>query len=329
MKALHCQCGQAVFCDNTFCNNCGRALGFLTQTGEMLSLDQGMDRFGTDAHGKRYRFCSNRIEYGVCNGLVEAGQAGQLCFGCSLNRTIPDLSRPANIDRWRKLERAKRRFITGLASAGLGSIEGLTFDFMEDQRTHPFVQETFVNTGHSAGVITINVLEADEVQRTQQMAYSGERYRTLLGHFRHEVGHYYYSRLVRDIAPFASLFGDPTLDYDTSLGNYYSTGPSQEWQHHYISAYASSHPFEDWAECFAHYLHMRDSLETAVARELVDSTAVKGEFLDQLQSWADFSVSLNEMNEALGLRHAYPFTFTETVRAKLEYVHRQVDQARD
>ena len=51
-------------------------------------------------------------------------------------------------------------------------------------------------TGHNNGLITLALKEADDAVREQVREAMGEPYRTLLGHFRHESGHYFWDRLV-------------------------------------------------------------------------------------------------------------------------------------
>ncbi|MEP5765026.1 MAG: putative zinc-binding metallopeptidase [Halieaceae bacterium] len=333
---LYCQCGQIVFCDNTRCEACGRTLGFLPRNSAMISADTHSDGSLLDDHGNSYQLCANRREYMACNGLVASTEATgpeTLCDCCQLNRTIPIVDRPENVSRWQKLERAKRRMIAGLSALGLdvngggfGSGSVMRFDFLEDQRSHPDVLESFVSTGHKDGVITINLMEADDVQRVTQRELMGERYRTLLGHFRHEAGHYFYTPLVTAPAAFASIFGDPLADYANAVEAYYERGPAAGWDEQYISAYASSHPLEDWAECFAHYLHIQDTLDTAAAHKLVHAT--NGSLREQLQSWGELTVAMNELSRSLGLRDPYPFVLQEPVIAKLEYVHATIADAR-
>ena len=122
-------------------------------------------------------------------------------------------------------------------------------------------------TGHLNGVVTINVSEADDAERERRRAGLAEPYRTLLGHMRHEVGHYYWKRLVTGdadrLARFRELFGDDRDDYAAALTRHYQSGPPQDWQDRFVSAYASAHAWEDWAETWAHYLHMTDTIEIA------------------------------------------------------------------
>ena len=333
MHQLQCQCGQSVFSDNTQCLNCGRVLGFNPFRGEMLSLDAQPDGRLQAADGSSWQLCANREQHQVCNGLVDGSAAGTLCAGCALNRTIPVLDRPENLRRWQKLEGAKRRMIAGLSRLGLdvrckinSHSAGMRFDFMEDQRSHPDVLETFVSTGHKNGVITINVVEADDVQRVQARELMGERYRTLLGHFRHEAGHFFYTELTQDLAAFSQVFGDPSEDYDSALEAYYKNGPTADWGQHFISAYACSHPLEDWAECFAHYLHMQDALATASACGLA-TISDSANLSEQLQAWSALSMGLNEVSRSLGQRDAYPFIITDEIAQKLAFVHEAILKA--
>ena len=296
----------------------------------MVTLEPVQDAWQIYGDGRLVKHCDHRQQYNVCNTVLAIDDPNSLCLLCRLNRTIPDLGKPSNLHRWRKLEEAKQRLVFGLLSLGLpleapvnGATKGLSFDFLEDQRTNPDVLEEYVVTGHNAGVITINVLEADDVQRVWQRELSSERYRTLLGHMRHEVGHFYFELLVTDDSGFRQLFGDPDSPYEEALNRYYASGPLPGWEQTFISAYASSHPTEDWAECFAHYLHMLDTLETASQRNLispVDLTDIK----DLLDRWDGFAVSLNELNRSLGLRDAYPFVVTPGVAEKLYFVHRML-----
>jgi hypothetical protein len=164
----------------------------------------------------------------------------------------------------------------------------------------------------------------------------------LLGHLRHETGHYYWDRLIAGstwLEPFRTLFGDETVDYAGALHNHYQQGPAANWQEHFVSAYASVHPWEDWAETWAHYLHLVDTLETASSFHLAidavelpfesfqtDSLAQPEapnavEFLDLLNSWGRVTVVLNELSRSMGLPDFYPFVLSRDAVAKLHFVH--------
>lgn len=332
MQRFQCSCGHEIFFENSHCTVCGRSLGYDAVNGRMLTLaPQAGDNWQVVGEERLVRLCANRETYGVCNAIVEDDPLQRLCLACRLNRTIPDLSKENNPQRWAKLEQAKRRLIFGLLSLGLpleapvaGFPRGLSFDFLEDKRSNPDAPDEFVTTGHCKGVITINVLEADELQRVWQRELSSERYRTLLGHLRHEVGHYYFELLVKNIGEFQRLFGDHNRPYNDALKNYYTHGPLAGWEQSYISAYASAHPLEDWAECFAHYLHVTDTLETAAARGLIAPLTGFETIDQQLQIWDAFSVTLNELNRSLGLRDAYPFVVTPIVADKLRFVAKTI-----
>ena len=338
MQQLYCQCGQIVFCDNNHCENCGRMLAFDPVQARVISLSDAGANAWEDSSGQRYQLCNNRRQYGVCNGaVVVTGSTAPdaVCNTCSLNRTIPITDRPQNLVRWRRLEQAKRRMIVGLARLGLdigftdsGATSGMRFDFMEDKRSHPNVLETFVSTGHKDGVITVNLIEADEIQRVQQRELMGERYRTLLGHFRHEAGHFFYPMLVTDMSGFGDLFGDPAQDYDRALDAYYKAGPPADWGKSWISAYACSHPLEDWAECFAHYLHIQDTLETANTRGILPTYHPDEPLREQLAAWSELALSLNELSRSLGQRDSYPFVINAAVAAKLEFVQQSIAAVR-
>lgn len=332
MKRFFCCCGQEIFFENSSCLSCGRRLAYAPSKGRMVSLDARADeRWCEPSTGDEYTFCDNRVRYAVCNSIVDIDDPHALCLACRLNRTIPNLSHRDNLHRWYRIEQAKRRLIFGLLSLGLpleaaaaDYPRGLSFDFLEDRRSNAAVPEEFVTTGHRDGVITLNILEADDVQREWQRQQSSERYRTVLGHFRHEAGHYYYELLVREHSEFVLLFGDPAITYEAALKRYYDCGPAPHWEQRYISAYASAHPLEDWAECFAHYLHSVDTLETAVDRGLIAPAADGNNFDQVLGQWDGFAVTLNELNRSLGLQDAYPFVVTPVIAEKLRYVHQRI-----
>lgn len=278
MKLFQCQCcGQVLHFENTTCLRCGRTLGYLPERDEMIAVeaDGPVWREAQDtAAPERWRFCHN-WELSACNWMVpvpaDGSDAPEFCPACAHNRTVPDLSLPENHARWQKIEVAKRRLIYQLRHLGLpcplpgsGHTEPLVFDFLADDPG----SEQRVLTGHAEGVVTISLTEADDAEREKMREDMGEAYRTLLGHFRHEVGHYYWDILVRDgghTDAFRALFGDESVDYGQSLQRHYENGPPEGWEGSYVSSYATMHPWEDWAETWAHYLHMTDTLETAGA----------------------------------------------------------------
>lgn len=318
MKRFTCSCGGHVFFDNSVCVQCRKELGFDPVRLEMVAVDRLADGKLVDAAGQEMWHCRNRIEYDVCNWFAD--QAAEFCTACAMNEVIPDLGVPGNKLLWFRLERAKRRLLYSLLSLQLpmtanGQRNDLRFHFLEDKRRNPRAPEEFVTTGHNNGLITINLAEADTVARHKMRQQMQERYRTLLGHFRHEVGHYYLDYLVAGAQPeFARLFGDPTVDYAAAMRRYYKVGAPADWESSYISAYASSHPWEDWAEIFAHYLHIRDTLDT------MSWAMPKPGSGDWVRDWLEQTVGLNEVCLSLGVEKAYPFVLNEVTIEKLRFV---------
>jgi hypothetical protein len=274
-------------------------------------------------------FCTNRLDYGICNWIVsEVGAA--YCLSCSLNQTIPNLLQKNRRSWWKSLEHAKRRLIFTLIRLNLSIVGketdpgGLAFRFIEDQRTNPRVFEEHVMTGHFEGLITINITEADDVTREISRASAGELYRTLLGHFRHESGHYYFERLLKDkakLAGFRRLFGDERADYGKALKHYYAKKHPRTGIRHYISHYAQSHPHEDWAEVWSHYLHMVDTLETAGDYDLRQGADRFDSFDETLNKWSELTMMLNSLNRSMGYDDAYPFVLSAQTLKKLRFVH--------
>lgn len=273
----------------------------------------------------QYRQCSNYSNEGVCNWLVEEDVEGELCQACELNHVIPDLSQPENRQRWLEVEKAKRRLIYGLNRLGLPVLSkerdperGLSFDIKQSSDGQR------VLTGHSDGLITLNVAEADAAEREKMRVAMKERYRTLLGHFRHEIGHYFWDRLVRDgqqLEPFRALFGDERADYAEALRQHYARTPDDAYAATFITHYAASHPWEDFAETFAHYQHMTDTLETASQFGFASTEGRLPDFEPLMSEWYRLTVALNSLNRSMGLLDAYPFAISEAVAAKLRFVH--------
>jgi len=341
------QCHQTVFFENVRCENCGSALGFIPARRAMAAFevnDSGPWRgLGTD-HPESYRPCRNYRVENICNWMLAADSPHEYCASCRLTEIIPSLNKPESKDRWFRLEQAKRRLIYSLQGLRLplrsrseDPTFGLAFQFLEDAPG-----DDRVVTGHDHGLITLNVAEADDARREKTRASMHEPYRTLLGHFRHEIGHYYWDILVDGSAwldEFRTLFGDERADYGEALSRHYSEGPPTDWASHFISAYASSHPWEDWAETWAHYLHMVDGLHTA-AQWGVDlrpasavGTSVSNAFIERhganfdtllLQQWLPLTCFLNSLNRSLGQPDAYPFTIASPVVDKLRFIDRVI-----
>jgi len=336
VKTFECQCGARVFFDNSRCLACSRELGFALRQKTMLALEAGdAGRFETRLG--TFRKCGNYATEGVCNWLVPADSEHELCEACRLNNVVPDLSVPENRTLWAEMEKAKRRLVFTLSALGLPLVpksedaeRGLAFDIKAE------TPGDRVLTGHAEGLITLNLKEADAPTRERIRADMHERYRTLLGHFRHETGHYFWERLIRDredFAAFRALFGDETRDYSESIAAHYARQAGAPRDDAFISDYASAHPWEDWAETFAHYLHLVDTLETAQNFGLVARLAprppapVLDDFDALFDAWTELTIALNALNRSMGLPDAYPFAISPRVREKLAFVHQTVRSA--
>jgi hypothetical protein len=346
-RAFQCRCGNHVFFDNTLCLNCQSPLGYLPEERRVVPLDPGPqpDTWRVDGGERVCKVCANRDTPALCNWLLDADDPKALCRACRLNRTIPDLDDPDNARYWGLIEAAKRRLMSQLLALELPVASkldedperGLMFDFLRAPPGGPAVL-----TGHANGLITLNVEEADDAKREKIRHDLHEPYRTLLGHFRHEVGHYYWDRLARDsrwLEPFRKLFGDERADYAAALKANYDNGPSADWADRFISSYAATHPWEDWAETWAHYLHLVDSLGTALGfgldaedlesriqpftrADLYDPEAPDAaHFLSLLNSWIEMTMVLNELARSMGVRDFYPFVMSKPVVGKLQFVH--------
>ncbi|NAZ38118.1 putative zinc-binding metallopeptidase [Rubellimicrobium sp. CFH 75288] len=315
MRRFDCpSCGAELHFDSLCCLACGAEVAFDPADLSIVPLA------GRVA-------CSNRQMIG-CSW--EAGQTGALCRSCEMTQTIPDLRMPGNVERWRRLEDAKRRLVYSLLRLGLpletAGGNRLRFRFLADAEGPDGTVER-VMTGHDNGLVTINVAEADDDRREAMRVEMGEPYRTLLGHCRHEVGHFFFDVLVDEggeRARFEALFGDPDADYGAAIERHYREGAPPDWQERHVSAYATMHPWEDWAETFAHWLHMTDGLDTALRYGLAQGVDPYGggDPMDALVSaWIPLALAMNAMNRSMGQPDFYPFVLAPAVREKLAFVH--------
>jgi hypothetical protein len=339
MKAFHCTCGQPLFFHNSRCLGCGAEVAFdpvERKLNAVVAVGDGTWTIGDDmrAAPSRFRFCEHRTEAAACNWLVPAHDAHAACLSCRLTRTIPDLSRPRNAARLAAIEAAKRRVL-------FDDARGLAFDLLE-----PLPAGPPVTTGHAGGLVTINVAEADDDYREMHRESLKEPYRTVIGHLRHELGHYYWDVLIRDgpwIEPFRRLFGDERASYGDALARHYRDGPPGDWPDRYISGYAASHPWEDWAESWAHYQHMRSTLQAVAsfgletratpfritpfeADVLHDATAPSaGNFLEWVNDWVILTAVLNETSRSMGQPDVYPFVLNRSVVTKMHFIQCVMD----
>jgi hypothetical protein len=336
MHSLRCPtCNTRVFFENDRCLACGTRLGFEPDSFTMVAASSPPG-YGTSG----WAVCAN-AELAGCNWVVPAARAGNLCPSCALTRTRPDDTDPEAHAWFTEAEAAKRRLVAQLLDLGLPVVsfadgpEGLGFDLL----TSRFDE---VTTGHQDGLITVDLAEADAAHRERVRNELGEAYRTVLGHFRHEVGHYYWMVLVRDgdrLEEFRARFGDERADYGQAMSAHYGSDAPTGWEDRYVSAYATMHPWEDWAETFAHYLHIRDSLQTAAENGLKvtdpDGTAtgpsteqVEHESFDELvREWIAVATALNALNRSMGAPDLYPFVLGPAVVDKLAFVDRLVRDA--
>jgi hypothetical protein len=352
-------CQQTLHFENFQCTGCGHALAFLPDRKILTALEpekaagEGVfAALGPVGKKSRYRQCGNQIDHGACNWAVPEGDGQRFCCACRLNEIIPNLADPAAKQAWLTLEDSKRRLIYTLLQLQLpiesraeGNEKGLAFAFKQDL---PGESKVFI--AHDHGLITINVAEASAPERERARVALGESYRTVLGHFRHEIGHYYWDRLVDgtpDLDAFRRLFGDERASYEEAAQKHYSAGAPADWRNRFVSAYASMHPWEDWAESWAHYLHMIDTLETARSYGLdlrpksVGGRTARSErhleahmrdldlddFDDLVRAWVPLSVALNDLNRSMGVHDAYPFVLSEPAVEKIRFVHQVIEQA--
>jgi len=328
MNIFHCHCGNRVFFDNTVCQCCHRQLGFNPQTLDVIALDAHADGRLTTPDGLLYRRCANFHRYYNCNWLLPTSDSSDLCFSCRMNKVIPALELGDNLKLWTRMEEAKRRLLYSLLSLNLPvtGAHALSFKFLEDHRRNPDVFEQFVTTGHQNSTITINISEADDVARHEAREQMHELYRTVLGHLRHESGHFYFNPLTAatdDLQECRALFGDEREDYPAALAAYYSNGPAPDWSKRFVSAYASAHPGEDFAETFAHFLHITDALESARADGLAPDPGAGGDER-WIEEWMTLAVKLNEISRSLGADDVYPFLLPDPVQEKLKFIDRLV-----
>ncbi|ARO13700.1 hypothetical protein BVG79_00344 [Ketogulonicigenium robustum] len=328
MQIFSCsQCGNPVYFENAVCLECGSGLGFDPNAFQMVALVDGGPPL-----------CAN-AGYDACNWLADGDSP--FCRACRHNRTVPDLSRPDDLANWQRIEAAKRHLFYALLRLNLPTpdrtsepVHGLAFDFLADTQ-NPDGSVTPVLTGHANGIITLNIAEGDDAERERRRTALGEPYRTLLGHFRHEIGHFYWDQLVAGQPPearFRAVFGDERADYAAALQAHYANGPQPGWQSQFISSYAAVHPWEDFAETWAHFLHIVDTLETAAAFGMrvrhPDGMAADQVFQpyavrdvdDILSAFVPLTVAINAVNRSMGQPDLYPFVLSAPVQDKLQFV---------
>lgn len=315
MRTYRCPfCSTVLYFDNLRCS-CGLS----------LTLDPMRDTFVQAAHP-----CRNRDRIG-CNWQAEGD--GAICHSCAMTGVHPDLSEPANAALWAQAEASKRWVLAGLfrwrwlRSDDSGSVP--QFHLLSERTATGTAPITM---GHANGLITINVMEASDATRAIRQERLSERYRTMIGHFRHEIAHFLFFLLAANptfLTEFRQRFGDERADYAEALERHYATPPVAAGEHH-ISEYAMAHPHEDWAETAAHLMHMTDLLDSADAVGLRTSKPWPAPFDPYLEtnterrlSYAtDMALAVNHVNRALDIPDLYPFVLSQPVRDKLSFAHR-------
>ncbi|MGH3755131.1 MAG: zinc-binding metallopeptidase family protein [Pseudonocardiaceae bacterium] len=325
MRSFRCpRCDQLVFFENTECLQCGTELGFVTERRSLIRFDDGTG----------LRRCAN-LRLASCNWLVTGMDPGALCLSCRLTRMRPPDSDADAMLAFADAEAAKRRVVFQMLELGLPLTSwidepgGLGYDLLSSRYEK-------VVTGHQDGIVTIDLAESDDPHRERVRQDMGEPYRTMLGHLRHETGHYYWAVLIEQtgwLARFRELFGDERADYGKAMERHYAQGAPAGWEAQHVSAYATMHPWEDWAETFAHYLHIHDTLQTAAAfgmriehREEALSACpavdVDGEPFESIMAdWLPLTYALNAVNRSMGRDDLYPFVLSPLVIDKLTWVH--------
>jgi hypothetical protein len=355
MKLFQCSvCAQVLFFENAKCTKCGHDLAYLPEESLLVPLEANSNgesegvfvALVPGAKRTEVRLCKN-YSNSACNWAFAAGEKEEFCRSCRLSTVIPNLAEAELGAAWRRLEAGKRRLLYTLYGLGLpveskaeDQERGVSFAFMKEEQAGEKVI-----TGHNSGLITINVAEADDPFREKMKKQLGEAYRTLLGHFRHEIGHYYWDRLVRGtehLASFRSRFGDESASYDDAVKRHYESGAPADWPSSFVSAYATMHPWEDFAETWAHYLHMVDTLETARAYGLAARPALPSpqkelrlrtarldfdDFDDLVTAWVPLTLAVNSLNRSMGFSDPYPFVLSKAAVGKLSFVHDLIEQS--
>jgi hypothetical protein len=344
MQMFECGCGSTLFFDNSRCLTCKRETGWCPHCRSIVAVNGITGSYSCDRCKSALLKCTNNRELTVCNRFVlmqPGGKAPAYCDCCKFNRTIPDLAVAGNAERWARLEAAKRRMIYDLDMLGLkygtaaeGFTPGLVFEFKTDKIIENGQWQKIKNcepitTGHADGVIIINICEADDVERERMRVNLHEPQRTLIGHFRHEIAHYFWDLLVknRQEEECKAVFGDHTRDYAAAQRVYYEKGAPPDWQNSYVSAYATMHPWEDFAETFALYLDICGTLDTAQAQHFSDLPVPAKDLKATLDRYTPMAIGMNEINRHMGLPDLVPEVFCCEVVKKLQYIHELVESS--
>ncbi|WP_018240760.1 putative zinc-binding metallopeptidase [Ensifer sp. BR816] len=355
MRLFQCDVsGLPLYFDNHFSVGANNApVGFVADTLTLHTLTnagEGLWRIPSRPD-TRWRFCANAPIDGS-NWLVDADDPNPLAIPARYNRIIPNTDTPQGLERFHKIGAAQRHLFYSILRFDIPCPDrasdpdgGLVFDFLEDT-IDDFGHLIPAMTGHEDGLISLRAAEADDVVRETVRVSMGEPYRTLLGHFRHEIGHFFFQQLVAGtdmLAEARQLFGDERQDYDAALQRHHGEGPAADWQQSFISAYAGCHPAEDFAECWAHFFHIVDTLESARAFGLsiepfrhsdleaeVTFDPYRADSARQLvDAWVPISLALNTFQRSMGQGDIYPFVLAPPVIEKLDFINRLIKAARE
>lgn len=313
MQSFTCPaCDTRVYFDNLFCV-CGQPLFYEPEARAMLNEAEP---------------CANRDAI-QCNWVAVPGET--LCRSCAMSDTVPALNVGDNQQLLARAERAKRWVLANLSNWQwfTDADGGMRPRFQMLSENTGAGRAVQIMMGHDNGEIVINVTEADELIRVQRQHQLGEQYRSMVGHFRHELAHFLFDRLAAApgfVDGFRPLFGDETADYDAALQEHYANpkDPGEE----FITAYATSHPHEDWAETVAHLLHMVDFTDSFVSAGL-SMTGVPENYQPYADTDADnllniaaaVAIAINDINRALDNSDLYPFVLTPKIREKIKFAH--------
>ncbi|MDM7457933.1 MAG: putative zinc-binding metallopeptidase [Paracoccus sp. (in: a-proteobacteria)] len=316
MQRFNCPaCGSRVYFHNQACM-CGQNLFYDPETRQMTGGPDG---------------CRMRAVIG-CNWTVEASSRDShgLCRSCAMSRVIPDLETGPNRALFAKAERAKRWVLANLSQWAwfTDADRGRKPHFLMLSE-HLVGRSEQITMGHAAGEITINITEADALIRLQRQRELGEHYRSMVGHFRHELAHFLFDRLAQApgfIEGFRSIFGDEREDYAAALARHYKA--PRDPGDAFITGYATAHPHEDWAETVAHLLHLVDFTDSFVSTGLTMPGLPPGFRPYEEEDTAlllavgmAVAVAVNDINRALDNDDLYPFVLTPEVRRKITFAH--------
>jgi len=333
-------CRHFLYLDSLICPSCDAELGYHMLSRQFFGLRNNQ----VVIEDRTWYTCSNR-EW-ACNWLVRDDAPAGRCFSCRLTRTRPAANDTVALEKLASTEEAKRRLLLQLGSLGLPIVGwdlkpgGLGFDLISS-----LTDGRRVMIGHANGIITIDLAESLDDRREALRVRLGEPYRTILGHLRHEVGHYYQGVLLTDDVSWdrcREIFGDERASYQDAIKHHYAFGAPAGWHESFISEYATMHPWEDFAETWAHYLHITGTLQTAAAigisldatvTNLRDADVVPRESYESepiqrlLTDWEWMSQAFNRINRSMGFRDLYPFEIVPAVRKKLAFMHEIVTRA--